>query len=190
MATINDVFNQLVTVNATLSAIGADVNAGTTATNAVKASVDQLDTDLKAGFAQTANALNNAVALLGAIAAVEVEEVKILFHLSQQTDTMICSLEHISQNTCAILTQSTIQTRLQTKMGDDLGGLLAIAQSAHPAAALERERLAALQVEIRRCCPPPTEPPACTYEPCPKPRPISEPKLPQLPKVGERSPVR
>jgi hypothetical protein len=186
MASINDVFNQLVTVNATLSAIGADVNAGTTATNAVKASVDQLDTDLKAGFAQTASALNNAVALLGAIALIEVEEVKILFHLTQQADTMICSLEHISQNTCAILTQSTIQTKLQTQMSDDLAGLLAVAESAYPAAALERDRLAALQAEVRRCCPPPVDPPACTFEPCPKPRPIGEPKLPSLPKGGDR----
>src|SRR5712664_4976233 len=107
MASINDVFNQLVTVNATLSAIGTGINAGTTATNSVKASVDQLDTDLKAGCFQTTNALNAAVGALNSIAAIDVEGVKLLCHITRQTDTMICALEHISQNTCAILTQTT-----------------------------------------------------------------------------------
>jgi len=185
MASINDVFNQLVTVNATLSAIGTGINAGTTATNSVKASVDQLDTDLKAGFFQTTNALNAAVGALNSIAAIDVEGVKLLFHLTRQTDTMICALEHISQNTCAILTQTTIQTELQKKIRDDADGLLSIAESTYPAAALERGRLAALQAEIWKCCPPEPIPPACTYAPCPKPEPIGEPKLPQLPK-GER----
>ena len=178
MANINDVYNQLVTVNATLSAIGADVNAGTTATNKVKASVDQLDGDLKAGFAQ-------ANAALGAIEAIEIESVKLLFQLSQQTDTMICALEHISQNTCALLTQSVLQTALQSRMADDLDKLLAIGQSAYPAAALEGERLAAIMAEVHRCCPPELPPPACTYEPCPKPRPAQEPKLPKPPKSDQ-----
>lgn len=174
MASINDVFNQLVTVNASLSAIGADVNAGTVATNGVKTAVNQLDTDLKAGFASTVAALNQ-------IAAIEIEGVKLLYHLTQQADTMICALEHISQNTCAIDTEATIQTGLQKTMRDDLDGLLAIAEAAYPAAALELERLAVLQAEIHRCCPPVVPPPACSYRPCPKPKTIGEPKLPRLP---------
>ena len=183
MASINDVFNQLVTVNATLNTIGANISAGTAATNAVKGSVDQLDTDLKAGFSQTASALNTAVSLLNAIAAIDIEGVKLLWHLTQQTDTMICALEHISQNTCAILTQTTIQTGLQTKIRDDADGLLSIAESAYPAAALERERLAALQAQIEKCCPPEPVPPACTYAACPQPKPVEAPKLPQLPRT-------
>lgn len=125
--------------------------------------------------------------MLSAIEAVEIEALKLLFHLTQQTDTMICALEHISQNTCAILTQSALQTRLQTRMADDLDALVAIGQSAFPAAALESERLAALRAQVERCCPPEQSPPACTYEPCPKPRQIPEPKLPK-PQKGERQP--
>lgn len=178
MASINDVYNQLVTANATLSQIGADVNAGTTATNAVSTRVNQLDTDLKAGFASTVSALNTIASALNTLTSVEVEGVKLLYYLTQQTNTMICALEHISQNTCGILTQTTIQTSLQTRICEDADAVLAIAQSAFPAAALERERFAALQAEIRRCCPPPVPPPACTYEPCPKPVPIREPTLP------------
>ena len=186
MASINDVYNQLVTVNATLSSIGADINAGTSATDAVKVSVNQLDNDLNTGFSSTVNALNSVVSALNTLATIDVEGVKLLYYLTQQTDTMICALEHVSQNTCAILTQTTIQTGLQSAIRADADGLLAIAQSAYPAAALERERLLALQAEIWRCCPPVTQPPACTYQPCPKPRPIGEPKLPNIGPKGSQ----
>ncbi|CUS43516.1 MAG: hypothetical protein V4610_16980 [Pseudomonadota bacterium] len=182
MASINDVYNQLVTVNSALASINTNVIAGTSATNAVKTSVDKLDTDVKSGFAATVAALDQAVAVLSVIAAIEVEEVKLMFHLTEQADTMICALEHISQNTCGILTQATVQTGLQTGMRNDLDALLAIAETTNPAAALESERLAALRAEIHRCCPPETTPPACSYAPCPRPKPVGQPKLPDLPK--------
>ena len=174
MASINDVYNQLVTVNAKLAQIGSDVTAGTTATNAVNTSVNQLDTDVKAGFSATVNALNT-------IAQIDLESVKLLYHLTQQADTMICALEHISQNTCGILTQATLQTQLQTTLRDDADALRDIALSAYPAAGLERERFAALRAEIQKCCPPEEPPPACTYQPCPAPRPAPPPKLPTPP---------
>jgi hypothetical protein len=181
MASINDLFNQLVTANGTLNQINTDVVAGTNATNQVKTSVDNVDTDVKtldgdvkAGFAATVNALN-------ILAQIDTEVVRLLFHLTQQTDTVICALEHISKNTCELLNQAAIQTRLQTRIRDDADVLRDIAESAHPAAALERHRLAELRAEIERCCPPEQPQPPCTYEPCPKPEPIC---LPQLPGVG------
>ena len=39
-----------------------------------------------------------------------------LFQNAKQNDTIICILEHISKNTCELLNQSVIQTRLQTEM--------------------------------------------------------------------------
>jgi hypothetical protein len=176
MASINDVYNQLVAVNGSLGQIQIDTVAGTTATNAVKASVDTLDGDVKAGFTAALNGLN-------VIAQINVETVKLLFHLTQQADTMICALEHISQNTCGTLTQVTIQTRLQQRLRDDADALRAITASAYPAAALEQHRLAALRAEIEKCCPPETPPPACTYAPCPAPRPVP---MPDLPRVGHQ----
>jgi len=187
MASINDVYNQLVTVNATLSSVNSDVTAGTVATNGVKTSVDQLDTDLKAGFSQTVSVLNQVANTLAAVAAIELENAKLIYHLTQQADTMICSLEHISENTCAILTQSAMQTALQTSIDANVDGLLSIAEFAYPAGALERERLAKLKAQVERCCPPETVPPACSFTPCPKPRPIGEPKLPELPKAPRAS---
>jgi hypothetical protein len=175
MASINDVYNQLVAANTSLSQLHGDVVAETNATDQVKASVDQLDADLSAGFAQTEGDL-------AAIAAIETEAVKLIFHLSQQADAMICALEKISKNTCELLTQSTIQTRLQTTMREDFDAVRGIAEFANPAAVLERDRLAELRAEVERCCPPEEPEPACRYEPCPHPRPIKEPHLPSVAK--------
>jgi hypothetical protein len=173
MASINDVFNQLQAVNGTLAQIDTDVTAGTSATNQVKTSIDTLDGDVKAGFAATVNALHT-------IAQIDTEAVKLLFQLTQQADTMICALEHISRNTCGILTEVTLQTQLQTRLRDDADALRDIAESAYPAAALERSRLAALRAEIERCCPPPKPEPACVYEPCERPPPVKKPDLPRI----------
>ena len=164
MAGINDLFNQLVAANGKLDQLHTDEVNEITATNQVKASVDTLDGDVKN--------LDNDVKTIGAA------EIQLLFHLTQQADTMICALEHISKNTCAILTQVTIQTGLQTEIRDDADALLAIEETVNPGAALERERLAALKAQIEQCCPPPQPKPACTYEPCPKPDQIKRPQVP------------
>ena len=181
MASINDVFNELQAVNSNLGLIHADGIAQTNATVQVKSAVDNLDNDLKAGFAATVNALQ-------IIAKIEIEAVKLLFHLTQQSDSMICALEHISQNTCGILTQTTIQTRLQTGIAKDADVIRGIAEDAYPQAALEQTRLAKLRAEVEHCCPPRTPPDACVYAPCLSPKPVGMPDLPpvdpQRPKIN------
>jgi hypothetical protein len=172
MASINDVFNELQAVNGNLGLIHADGIAQTNATNTVNGSISVLDGDVKAGFAATVNALNINT-------AVEIAAVKLLFHLTQQADTIICALEHISQNTCGILTEATIQTRLQTAIAEDVHVISEIAKAANPAVALELASIAKLRAEIERCCPPQVPPAACSYKPCPAPRPIEMPDLPK-----------
>lgn len=174
MASINDVYNQLVTANTELTQIANDVLAGTTATQAVNSSVNTLDTDVKAGFVTIDNDLK-------VIGLVELAIAKLVFHLTQQADTMICALQQISQNTCGILTQVTIQTQLQKGLAEDVKVIRDIEESAHPEAALELRGLAELRAKIEACCPPVQPQPACTYVPCTVPRPID---MPSLPKVG------
>jgi hypothetical protein len=174
MASINDVFNELQTVNNNLTLLHTDNVAETNAVNQVNTSIGTLTAAVNTGFSQTVNALT-------VLAQIEEAMARLLFHLTQQTDTMICALEHVSQNTCGILTQTTIQTRLQTEMAGDLQDLKEVTEIAYPAAAVEHAKLAQLKAEIERCCPPEVPPPACTYEPCPAPRPIPLPDLPQLP---------
>jgi hypothetical protein len=172
--TVGDVFNQLVLVNGKLDQIDTNTFGQANAIN-------NLDGDVNKGFKATVDALK-------IIAQIDIEAVKLLFHLTQQTDTMICALEHISKNTCEILTQATIQTQIQMRLRDDADALRDIAESASPGAAFERQRLAALRAEVERCCPPEEPNPACTYEPCPQPKPAGMPDLPKIPKESEPSP--
>lgn len=96
---------------------------------------------------------------------------------AKQNDTIICILEHISQNTCALLNQAVIQTRLQTSMQAELSALAGMFATVNPGAALELERQAALQAQIEKCCPPPQPSVPCTYAPCPAPKPLGDPPV-------------
>lgn len=160
--TVTDVFNQLVAVNGKLAQIEVNTSMLT-----------NLNVSINQGFAQTVNALNT-------IALINIEAVKLLYHQTEQAETMICALEQISKNTCEILTQVTIQTRVQKALRDDVDALRYITESAHPEAVLERERHEELQAEIERCCPPERPEPACKYKPCERPEPAKEPHLPQI----------
>jgi hypothetical protein len=180
MASIDDVNNSVNKVNTTLWKLIAAVNTVNTsvqseiaATNNVTAAVNTVDGDVKSGFASTVNALQ-------VLAIIEEASANLLFHLTQQADTMICALNQISKNTCGILTQVTIQTGLQERLVSDTRAIREIEESAQPAAALELHRLAELRAQIEKCCPPPRPEPACTYQQCPSPPPIKQPDLPQI----------
>ena len=98
-----------------------------------------------------------------------------LYQNDQQNTTMICALEQISKNTCALLNESAIQTTLQTAMAADIDGLENMFATANPGAALEIERLAALKAQVEVCCPPKKPTPPCDYRPCPAPKEIGPP---------------
>jgi len=98
-----------------------------------------------------------------------------LYQNDQQNDTIICILEHISQNTCSLLNQAAVQTALQTEMERDIDWLEGMFAATHPGAALERERLRRLEEKIEKCCPPTPPTPPCTFVKCPAPRPIGPP---------------
>ena len=163
MASFNDAFNELQAINANLAvlhtdngqiltgqaAIKAAVDAGTAATQGVKASVDVM---------LQGQQLTN----------------KILLHLSQQADTMICALEAIARNTCGIHNEVHVQTGLQKVMSASGVALLDIAKTVHPDAALDLSRREALKNGTDLCCPPPLEPPVCDYKPCPVPPPFRD----------------
>jgi hypothetical protein len=167
--TVTDVFNQLVLVNGKLDQV--EVNT---------AAITNVNVSINKGFNDTVHAIENTTKAVLTDAQVNVEAVKLLFHLSQQVDTMICAIEHVSKNTCEILTQVTMQTRLQERMCDDLNALRYIAASVHSEAELERRRHAELRAEIEQCCPPELPQPACKYEPCESPKPANEPHLPNI----------
>jgi hypothetical protein len=158
MPSVNDVYNQLLAVNNNLTNLTNAVNNVTTAVNMV-------NNTLNTGFGELVtlgNYTNQA-----------------LYQNDQQNVTIICALEHISKNTCALLNESVVQTALQTAMAGDIGSLKGMIATAHPGAALEIERLAALKAQIEVCCPPKKHAPPCDYAPCPAPTQIGPP-----PQVG------
>lgn len=178
MASINDVNNSVNKVNTTLHKEIDATNAVQTSVDNLKASVDNvstridnLDGDLVAGFSATVQRLKD-------LEIIGIGEVDLLFHLTQQADTMICALNQISQNTCGILTQVTIQTDIQKRLLKETEAIRFIDESANPAAALESQRLKKLKDQIEKCCPSQPTPPACTYQPCPSPKQIGRPSTP------------
>ena len=195
MASIQDVFDELEKVNHNLVGPKPQFPNVKDSVDDVKESVDDVKEsvdDVKESVDDVKDVLKkDVVTALNTIATIDSKAVELLFHLTEQADTMICALEHISKNTCGILTQVTIQTQLQTRLLDDADALRYIAESAYPQAALERQRLADLRAEIERCCPPEKPKPACSYEPCPAPKPVGMPdlpKLPDLPKPDDETP--
>ncbi len=147
MPNADDFYTQLQTINARLLDLTAAVN--------------QVNATLTTGFGELVTLAQYTDLALSQNA--------------KQNDTIICILEHISKNTCELLNQSVVQTRLQTEMEEDVDKLEAVYATTHADAALERERLRALKQQIEKCCPPPKPEPPCKYAPCPAPKPIGEP---------------
>ena len=168
MPSVSDVYNQILQVNSNLTSlinavtnVQAAVNSATTAINAVQSAVTQVNGTLNNGFGQLVtigNYTNQA-----------------LYQNDQQNVTIICALDQISKNTCALLNESAAQTLLQTAMAADIDGLENMFATVNPGAALEIERLAALKTQVELCCPPPKPTPPCDYRPCPSPTPIGPP---------------
>jgi hypothetical protein len=172
MPSADDLFNQLVAANNRLEAIKGNLLDVKAATDAVKVAVNQVNGTLTTGFGQ--------LVVLGQYTN------EALSQNAKQNDTIICILEHISKNTCELLNQSVIQTRLQTEMDKGVTALADMYATVHADAALERERLDALKRQIEKCCPPPRHEPPCHYVPCPAPKPLREPPdvRPPQPPIG------
>jgi hypothetical protein len=160
MPSTDDFFNQLKDANDRLETIKGRLLD-------ITAAVNQVNATLTTGFGE--------LVTLGQYTNLA------LFQNANQNDTIICILEHISKNTCELLNQSVIQTKLQTEMQEDLDSVEAMYETVHADAALERERLKALKQQIEKCCPPPKPEAPCTYAPCPAPKPLDEP--PKIPPV-------
>jgi hypothetical protein len=170
MASIDDVINRLDGANGLLQQINGDLGQVNVHLASLEGAVNALKTMVTQGFATVSQELQQVIQL-------QAYTNQALYHISQQDDTIICILEHISKNTCALLNEAHTQTELQTTMRDDMYTLLDMFKTVHPDAAIESERLAKLRRQLLDCCPP--EPPglSCTYQPCPAPEPVGKPPV-------------
>src|SRR5712692_7288339 len=148
MPSIDDVFNELQKINMSLQTVQGELT--------------QINTTLNTGFSNVLQGMQTLVTL-------ETYSDQALAHLSEQSDTIICILEKISQQTCAQLNEAHTQTGLQSAIQKDSATLLELYKFAHPAAALEFERLEHLRKQLAKCCPPSEPEPFCTYQPCEAP---------------------
>jgi hypothetical protein len=132
MPSADDLFNQLVAANNRLEDIKGDLVDVKGAVNGVTAAVTLVNATLTNGF--------NQLVTLGQYAN------QALYQNDQQNDTIICLLEHISQNTCALLNEAAIQTATQIEMERDIDTLESMFATVNAGAALEAKRLHALAI--------------------------------------------
>jgi hypothetical protein len=143
------------------------------ASSKISTAVANLQAADQAGFNELTSTMNTGFTSLSQGLAALVQQgnfvVATLARQSQQNDTIICILEHISKNTCSLLNEAAVQTRLQTSMARDVHATSEMYRTVNPAAALALARQEALEHEMAECCPPATPPSPCSYEPCPLP---------------------
>jgi hypothetical protein len=155
MASIDDCYNQLVAANGELSQIDLGIQTVNTSVQAVDTDVQATTAAVTAGFSQLYTIANYTNQLL-------------LYQI-QQNDTMVCYLEKIARQTCALLNEAALQTAAQQAMRADLDDLKQLYELANPAAAVEQARLEALKAQVEKCCPPSVPTPPCKFEPCKQP---------------------
>ena len=145
MPTLNDAFNELQAINGHLQVLHADngsIIAGQAAIAAAIAASTAAINDVR-------NSVDAGTAVLNSIAHLQQVTNATLFHMSQQQDAMICALEAISRNTCAIHNETHIQTGRQTVIAAAETALLDITRTRDGQkrpCRLRPERLAEAQV--------------------------------------------
>jgi len=158
--------------NTRLDTVNNKLDALKASTDAVRAAVEQVDKTLQWGFTE--------------LITLGIYTNQALAQNAKQNDTMICILEHISQNTCSLLNESHLQTGLQTNINKNTTLLADLYAATHADAALTRERMEELRKQIEVCCPPRLPEPVCGYVPCDKPDRLGDPPRvdPQPPREG------
>jgi len=154
MPSAQDIFNELIKLGDKLDTLNAT-------SAAIKTDDDQL--------------LSVVGTDLGEVIAAETYTNQALYQNALQNATIICLLEQISKNTCDLVNQATVQTRLQESIQRNTMQMAAFLAASHPEAALALEREEALRRDLEKCCPPEPTPPACKQKPCASPKQIDPP---------------
>ena len=173
MPTINEVWEQAQEINANLVIVHNDLTGLQAAVDGrLDNAIGQLQQvnarlqDLRAVVASGLASLSAGMA--GLQQRHDVTNNLLLLH-AHQFETMICILEKIARNTCAIQNESHIQTALQTSIEKSAAAESHMFATVHAEAALELAREQEQKAAIDRCCPPKPEPPPCVDQPCPAP---------------------
>ena len=182
MPTLNDVFQEVQTINTNLQQLQTCCNTTNQNLDTTNQNLQQLQTccnttnqrlgdvinTLNAGFTNMSQGFQALITLQtyanGALA-----------NNAEQNRTIICTLEKISEQTCSLLNEAHTQTGLQTSIDESSATLRELYKSTHPDAALVFEREEKLREQIEECCPPEEPEPVCAYEPCDAPEDVGRP---------------
>jgi hypothetical protein len=200
MPTITEVWEQALQINANLVILHNDLTAQQAATNtrldAVTGQLDQVNIRLQDLRGVVASGLVSLSTGLQGVQQRQDVTNELLFLQAQQLQTVICILEKIARNTCAIQNEAHAQTGLQKSIAHDEHAEVHMFATVHPDAALELKREEEQRAEIERCCPPRPEPPVCVDQPCPAPglpersrrdlTPVFTPPVEDIPGPGNR----
>jgi hypothetical protein len=169
MASINDVFDALNDIKGKLDQVHADELT-------THGKLDTVNTRLTT-LNQTVSGVGTAInSRLDALVNGQKLANELALHETKQNETIICALEHISRNTCELVTIADIELRAAQATSASVRVLAEIAERVHADAALDLERLDAIEAKVADCCPPEEVPPRCSYEPCKNPGPFKERK--------------
>jgi hypothetical protein len=154
MPSAQDIFNKLVEIGGKLD----DLN---TTSQAIRSDDDQI-----------VSLLNTD---LGEMITLTAYTDQALYQNALQNATIICLLEQIAKNTCDLVNQSYLQTRLQEIIEKNTTRLAEMFAATHCEAALALERELHLRRELEKCCPPKPPDPPCQEKPCTVPKQIDPP---------------
>jgi hypothetical protein len=171
MVSLGDVYNQLITANSNLTQIHGDVVNEISATNKVTDAVEHLENIIISGFTNISDGLNTIIEL-------QDYSNKVLYHITEQNETIICNLDKISRQTCELVSESHLQSGYQKQIYLGMAMMLELYKTDHAEAYLEFERSQLLEKKILKCCPQKEPEPACQYRPCDNPGKIEEPPHP------------
>ncbi|WP_305043111.1 hypothetical protein [Geoalkalibacter sp.] len=182
MPTINEVWEQALLINANLATLHndqIDLKNCCALTNQRLAALDAGNQETNDWLEDIRKVLGEGFAAMASgISGVHVRQDlanRLLLHLSEQQRTVICLLEKIADNTCALVNQSHRQTALQTTLNTGMQAVAHMYASTNPDAALQHQRAQEQQHKLEKCCPPrPLEDP-CRPAPCPQPPAIDLP---------------
>lgn len=170
MPSISDVFKELQQANGRLETLHTDMQDLRSQLLTLHSDLGIVNGSINAGFNNTVNTLNagftNMSQGMHAMITLQAFANSVLLYHSKQQDTMICSLEKISNHTCNLVTEAHLQTALLTSIESNEGAQTELLKSVYPDAALQLARAESVRRQMEECCPPEREPPACTYQPC------------------------
>lgn len=125
--------------------------------------LNQLDTDVKTGFTNLAQAMQILIAL-------GMQANQLLADNNKQNDTIICWLTNIANTLCDIKRNTDKEVALQTDLSATLHHIDDITELVNGHEAVEVANRNELKQRLDECCPPKTEPVRPCFEPCTSPK--------------------